>query len=82
MKAKLGQVRAVLNKGRKGNQSKTYNAVWCEESGRPFALLMTDKELYLLRSRAESHKEDLPALEIPIPKRKSFFNRFFRNSRQ
>ena len=45
---------------------------------------MTDHELYELKERAEDHKEDMPALQIPIPepKRKSFFNRFFRSSRQ
>ena len=82
MKAKLGQIREVLNKSRVRNQNKTYQAVWCEDSGRPFPLLMTDNELHDLRERAEKHKEDLPALQIPIPPRRSFFSRLFRNSRQ
>ena len=84
MKAKIGQLRTVLNNSRVRNQSKTYQAVWVEDSGRPIPMLMTDHELYELKERAEDHKEDMPALQIPIPepKRKSFFNRFFRSSRQ
>lgn len=82
MKAKLGQLTKVLNKSRKGNENTTYNAMWATDAGKPFPMLLTDRELYTIRERAEDHKEDMPALDIPIPKRPSFFGRFFRHSRR
>ena len=56
--------------------------MWATEAGKPFPMLLTDRELYTIRERAEDHKEDMPALDIPIPKKPSFFGRFFRHSRR
>ena len=82
MKTRIGQITRVFNKRRKGNASKHYFALWAEDSGKPVALLITEQELNGLRERADKNSNDLPLLEIPIPRRRSFFNRFFRNSRR
>lgn len=82
MKTRIGQITRVFNKTRKGNACKHYFALWAEDSGKPVAMLITEHELTVLRERADKNRNDLPLLEIPIPRRRSFFNRFFRNSRR
>ena len=82
MKTRLGQLTRVFNKTRKGNANKHYLALWAEYNDKPVAMLITEQELEDLRGRADKNCNDLPLLEIPIPRKKSFFSRFFRNSRR
>lgn len=82
MKTRIGQITRVFNKTRKGNANKHYFALWAENNGEPVAMLITEQELSDLRERADRNGNDMPLLEIPIPRRRSFFNRFFRNSRR
>ncbi len=82
MKAKLGQIRRVFNKTRKGNASKHYFALWADDSGKPVALLITEQELSVIKERADRNVSDLPFLELPNPKRRSIFSRLFRASRR
>jgi hypothetical protein len=82
MKARIGHITRVFNKTRKGNSNKHYLAIWAEDGGSPIALLITEQELSNLRERADKNRNDLPLLEIPIPRRRSLFGRFFRNSRR
>jgi|TARA_R110002051_G_scaffold69161_1_gene124397 hypothetical protein len=82
MRARIGQITRVFNKTRRGNSNKHYLAVWAEDDGKPTALLITEQELNNLRERADKNRNDLPLLEIPIPRRRSLFSRFFRNSRR
>ena len=82
MKARIGQITRVFNKTRRGNSNRHYLAVWAEDDGKPTALLITEQELNNLRERADKNRNDLPLLEIPIPRRRSLSNRFFRNSRR
>lgn len=82
MKAKLGQIRRVFNKTRRGNASKHYFALWADDSGKPVPLLLTDQELSDMKKRADKNVSDLPVLDLPKPKSRSLFNRFFRTSRR
>ena len=82
MKTRLGHITRVFNKTRKGNSNKHYLALWAEYNDKPVAMLITEQELEDLRGRADKNSNDLPLLEIAIPRKKSFFNRFFRNSRR
>ena len=82
MKAKLGQIRRVFNKTRRGNASKHYFALWTDDSGKPVALLLTEQELSDMKKRADKNVNDLPVLDLPKPRGRSLFNRFFRTSRR
>ena len=77
MKAQIGHITKVKNLNRKTNANHHYFSVWAMDSGKPTPLLMTDAELVSLKERADKNKVDLPLLNVPIPKKKSFFARLF-----
>lgn len=77
MKAQIGQITKVKNLNRKTNANHHYYSVWAMDSGKPTPLLITDTELKYLKRRADKNKVDLPLLDVPIPKKKSFFERLF-----
>lgn len=59
MKARVGEVREVENKGRKLNALSSYYGVILKHNGQYNSLLFTEMELKIAFSRAASNQEDV-----------------------
>ena len=77
MKAQIGHITKVKNLNRKNNANHHYYSIWTMDEGKPTPLLITNTELESLKQRADKNKVDLPLLQVPIPRKKSFFERLF-----
>ena len=58
MKARVGEVKKVENKGKKNNAKDSYYAVILNHNGKYNSLLFTELELRLAFNRAASNPED------------------------
>lgn len=59
MKARVGEVKLVENKGKRNNAKDTYYGVILKHNGQYNSLLFTEMELKIAFSRAASNQEDV-----------------------